>query len=67
VHVATIVRRHKGKQYITFLLRRSYRDGKKGHPIIVYGVLTDAEGRPVAVEVYPGNTGDPTTVPDHGA
>jgi len=40
------------------------RDGKKGHPIIVYGVLTDAEGRPVAVEVYPGNTGDPTTVPD---
>jgi transposase len=40
------------------------RDGKKGRPIIVYGVLTDAEGRPVAVEVYPGNTGDPTTVPD---
>jgi transposase len=40
------------------------RDGKKGHPIIVYGVLTDAEGLPVAVEVYPGNTGDPTTVPD---
>ena len=40
------------------------RDGKKGHPIIVYGVLTDADGRPVAVEVYPGNTGDPTTVPD---
>ena len=40
------------------------RDGKKGRPIIVYGVLTDAQGRPVAVEVYPGNTGDPTTVPD---
>jgi len=40
------------------------RDGKKGHPIIVYGVLTDAEGCPVAVAVYPGNTGDPTTVPD---
>jgi transposase len=40
------------------------RDGKTGCPIIVYGVLTDAEGRPVAVEVYPGNTGDPTTVPD---
>jgi transposase len=32
--------------------------------IIVYGVLTDAEGRPVAVEVYPGATGDPTTVTD---
>jgi len=40
------------------------RDGEKGLPIIVYGVLTDAEGRPVAVEVYPGNTGDPTTVAD---
>jgi len=39
------------------------RDGKKGLPVIVYGVLTDAEGRPVSVEVYPGNTGDPTTVP----
>jgi transposase len=29
-----------------------------------YGVLTDSEGRPVTVDVYPGNTGDPTTVPD---
>jgi transposase len=40
------------------------RDGKKGLPIIVYGLLTDSDGRPVAVDVYPGNTGDPTTVPD---
>ena len=40
------------------------RDGQKGLPIIVYGILTDGEGRPVAVSVYPGNTGDPTTVPD---
>ena len=40
------------------------RDGKKGLPIIVYGLLTDAAGRPVAVEVYPGNTADPTTVPE---
>lgn len=40
------------------------RDGQKGRPIIVYGLLTDGEGRPVAIEVYPGNTGDPTTVPD---
>jgi hypothetical protein len=47
------------------LARRGHdRDGKTGCPIIVYGVLTDAEGRPVAVQVYPGNTGDPTTVPD---
>jgi len=40
------------------------RDNQGGHSIIVYGVLTDEVGRPVAVEVYPGNTGDPTTVPD---
>ena len=40
------------------------RDGQKGLPIIVYGVLTDAEGCPVAIEIYPGNTGDPTTVAD---
>ena len=32
-------------------------------PSIVYGLLTGA-GRPVAVDVYPGNTGDPATVPD---
>jgi transposase len=40
------------------------RDGQKGLPIIVYGVMTDSEGRPVSVSVYPGNTGDPTTVTD---
>lgn len=40
------------------------RDGKEGTLCIVYGVLTDAEGRPVGMEVYPGNTGDPKTVPD---
>lgn len=40
------------------------RDGKKGLPIIVYGLLTNGDGCPVAVEVYPGNTGDPSTVPD---
>jgi transposase len=37
------------------------RDGKK-LPVILYGLLTDQAGRPVAVEVYPGNTGDPATV-----
>jgi len=40
------------------------RDGKRGKPIVVYGVLTDVQGRPVAVQVYPGNTGDPSTVAD---
>jgi transposase len=39
------------------------RDGKTGLPIIVSGLLTDADGRPVAVQVFPGNTGDPRTVP----
>lgn len=40
------------------------RDQKKGRRIIVYGVLADGEGRPVAVEVYAGDTGDPATVAD---
>ena len=40
------------------------RDGKKGLPIIVYGLMTDSQGRPIAVDVYRGNTGDPTTVVD---
>ncbi len=40
------------------------RDGRRDLPCIVYGVLTDAQGRPISVEVYPGNSGDPTTVPD---
>lgn len=40
------------------------RDGRRDKPQVVYGVLTDGEGRPVAAEAYPGNTGDPTTVPD---
>jgi transposase len=39
------------------------RDGKKGLPIIVYGLLTDELGRPVAIEVFAGNTADPATVP----
>ena len=40
------------------------RDGKRGKQIIVYGVLTDTQGRPISVSVYPGNTGDPSTVAD---
>ena len=39
-------------------------DGRRDLPCIVYGVMTDDEGRPVAIDVYPGNTADPTTVPD---
>jgi hypothetical protein len=42
------------------LAARGYsRDGKKGKLQIEYGLLTDPEGRPVAVRVLPGNTGDP--------
>jgi hypothetical protein len=42
------------------LAARGYsRDGKKGCEQIEYGVLTDPQGRPVAVRVFPGNTGDP--------
>jgi transposase len=40
------------------------RDKKKGHRIIVYGLLADREGRPVSVSVYPGNQADPKTVSD---
>jgi transposase len=40
------------------------RDGQKGLPIIVYGVITDVTGRPIAVDVYPGNTSDQKTVVD---
>lgn len=40
------------------------RDGKKGKTIIVYGMMTNQAGCPVAVNVYPGNTADPDTVPD---
>jgi hypothetical protein len=35
------------------------RDGKKGKVQIEYGLLTDPEGRPVAVRVFEGNTADP--------
>ncbi len=43
------------------LAARGYsRDGKKGKAQIEYGLLTDPEGRPVAVRVFPGNTADPT-------
>ena len=36
------------------------RDGKKGKVQIEYGLLTDPEGRPVAIRVLEGNAGDPT-------
>ncbi|MBW1688711.1 MAG: transposase [Deltaproteobacteria bacterium] len=38
------------------------RDGKKGKLQVNYGVLANPEGIPVAVSVFEGNTGDPTTL-----
>jgi transposase len=38
------------------------RDDKSGKPQIVFGLLTNASGCPVAVEVFAGNTSDPKTV-----
>src|SRR2546422_3647153 len=38
------------------------RDGKKGKLQVNYGLLTDGRGCPVAVSVFPGNTGDPPTL-----
>jgi hypothetical protein len=38
------------------------RDGKKDKVQIVVGLVCNAAGCPVAIEVFPGNTGDPTTL-----
>lgn len=38
------------------------RDERRSNPQIVFGILSTAEGCPVAVEVFEGNTGDPKTV-----
>ena len=38
------------------------RDGKKGKKQIVIGLLTGADGEPLAVRVFEGNTADPSTV-----
>lgn len=40
------------------------RDDQKGKLQVVFGLMTNAEGCPVAVEVYAGNTADPKTVSD---
>lgn len=45
------------------LAQRGYnRDGKKGKLQIVYGLLCAADGCPVAIEVFEGNTADPLTL-----
>src|SRR5487761_322737 len=37
------------------------RDGKPGQLQIEFGLVTNADGEPVAIEVFPGNTADPAT------
>jgi Transposase DDE domain len=50
------------------LARRGYnRDGKKGKAQIVYGLLCAADGCPIAIEVFEGNTADPATLADQVA
>ncbi|WP_354686980.1 hypothetical protein [Cupriavidus necator] len=45
------------------LARYGYsRDGKRDDPQIVFGLLCAADGCPVAVEVFAGNTADPATL-----
>ncbi|HEY5412222.1 MAG TPA: IS1634 family transposase [Caulobacteraceae bacterium] len=45
------------------LARRGYsRDHRRDRPQIVFGLLCSADGCPVAVEVFAGNVGDPTTL-----
>ena len=38
------------------------RDGKRRFPQIVYGLLCASDGCPIAIEVFEGNTADPTTL-----
>ncbi len=38
------------------------RDKKQGKKQIVYGLLTDEQGEPLGIEVFPGNTSDTATV-----
>jgi len=39
------------------------RDGKKGKLQVNWGLICSPEGRPVSVQVHPGNTADPKTLP----
>jgi hypothetical protein len=72
-----LARRHlHGEGFVLYDLSSSYlegrscelaaigysRDRKKGKLQITYGLICAPEGQPVAVQVHPGNTGDPTTL-----
>ena len=74
----TLARRHLAEgSFVLYDLSSSYlegrccelaalghsRDGKRGKLQVNWGLVCSPEGRPVAVQVHPGNTADPTTVP----
>jgi hypothetical protein len=74
----TLARRHLAAEgYVLYDLSSSYlegrccplaaigysRDGKRGSLQINYGLICAPDGRPVAIELHPGNSGDPATVP----
>jgi hypothetical protein len=40
------------------------RDGKRGKPQMVAGLLTDGTGEPLSIQLYAGNTSDPPTFLD---
>jgi hypothetical protein len=45
------------------LARHGYsRDGRPDRAQVVFGLLTDERGCPIAVEAFPGNTADPSTL-----
>ena len=55
----------EGEYNTSELVKFGYnRDGKKGHEQVVVGLICNAQGCPVGVEVYAGNTKDETTVID---
>ena len=55
----------EGEYNASELVKFGYnRDGKKGHEQVVVGLMCNAQGCPVGVEVYAGNTKDETTVID---
>jgi transposase len=73
-----LARRHlKGGEMVLYDVSSSYfegracplaklgysRDGKRGTPQVIYGLLCDKPGRPIAVEVFSGQLHDDATLP----
>jgi len=74
----TLARRHLAEgSFVLYDLSSSYvegrccelaalghsRDGKPGKLQVNWGLICSPQGRPLAVQVHPGNTADPSTVP----